>query len=169
MPNEGNIMRNGSAAEIQEIFITNEITLSLAESCTGGALAAELTTIAGCSHYFLGSVVAYANAAKTTILKVEAELIEKYGAVSREVVLKMAEGVQKLTNSDVSLAVSGIAGPGGGSSDKPVGTIWMAIYEKSGECHSEMVHFKGNRQEIICKCINWLLGCLMTYLELKEI
>jgi nicotinamide-nucleotide amidase len=107
-------------------------TVSTAESCTGGSIAASLTSIAGSSDYFLGGIVAYSNNVKINQLGVERELIENHGAVSQEVVESMALGVQKLLGSDYSIATSGIAGPDGGSEEKPVGTIWVAVAGPNG-------------------------------------
>ena len=108
------------------LFKKNE-TLATAESCTGGLIAHKMTSIAGSSAYFKGSVVAYANEIKENILGVNADDIEEYGAVSEEVVLQMAANMRKLYNTDYALAVSGIAGPDGGTEEKPVGTVWIAL------------------------------------------
>jgi nicotinamide-nucleotide amidase len=102
-------------------------SLSLAESCTGGYIAHLVTSVPGASEYFKGSVTAYANEAKTGILKVPPDIIENDGAVSEAAVIKMAAGTKELFNTDYSIATSGIAGPGGGSEAKPVGTTWIAI------------------------------------------
>ena len=103
-----------------------KMTLSTAESCTGGSVAARITAIAGCSDYFKGSVVAYSNEVKMSMLDVDAALLDMHGAVSEEVVIAMAKGVAKNLNTDCAVATSGIAGPGGGTPDKPVGTVWIA-------------------------------------------
>ena len=102
-------------------------TLALAESCTGGTIAQMITSVPGSSAYFLGSVVAYSNRIKEKLLGVDPEIIEQYGAVSREVVEQMAEGVRERFASDYSIATSGIAGPDGGTEEKPVGTTWIAV------------------------------------------
>jgi nicotinamide-nucleotide amidase len=102
------------------------LTIGTAESCTGGYVAHRITAIAGASDYFLGSIVAYDNAVKRQLLGVKAETLEQHGAVSRETVLEMVEGARRALGVDVALAISGIAGPGGGTPEKPVGTIWMA-------------------------------------------
>ena len=106
--------------------------MSTAESCTGGMISSLITSVPGSSAYFLGSVTSYANEVKTNVLKVPAEIIEKHGAVSQECVAAMAEGVRNLTGSDYSVATSGIAGPGGGSDDKPVGTVWIGVSSANG-------------------------------------
>ena len=107
-------------------------TLCTAESCTGGEIAHMVTSVAGSSAYYRGSVVAYANDIKTSLLGVSASDIEKHGAVSREVVSSLATGALKLFNTDYALATSGIAGPDGGSDAKPVGTLWMAVASERG-------------------------------------
>lgn len=144
---------------IQQLCIAQQWTLSLAESCTGGRLAARLTRMPGCSHYFLGSIVAYSNALKIGLLNVDARTLAQYGAVSGPIVSQMAQGVLKLTNSHYSVAVSGIAGPEGGSTEKPVGTIWGAIASQGLE---EPVildfHLSGTREEIIENSVDLLLS-----------
>ena len=123
-------------------------TISTAESCTGGSIAALLTSVSGSSEYFLGSVVSYANSVKSGVLGVDEKIIEEHGAVSSECVAAMAEGVRKLTGSDFSIATSGIAGPGGGSDAKPVGLVWIGVSShKSTETFSMV--FKGDRKRNI--------------------
>jgi nicotinamide-nucleotide amidase len=102
-------------------------SLALAESCTGGSIAQMITSVPGSSAYFLGSVIAYSNPVKVEMLGVDPASIEKHGAVSREVVEQMAEGVKKRFGADYSIATSGIAGPDGGTPEKPVGTTWIAV------------------------------------------
>lgn len=143
--------------QIHEFLITHKKTLSLAESCTGGALAARFTMLPGCSNYFLGSIVAYSNLLKIKVLGVDPNSLNAFGAVSREVVKEMAIGAMELSNSDYSLAVSGIAGPDGGSSLKPVGTVWAAIVNKEGPLEVWSLHLKGSRQEIIDQTVNRIL------------
>jgi nicotinamide-nucleotide amidase len=123
-------------------------TVSAAESCTGGTIAALFTSVAGSSEYFLGSVTSYANSVKTGVLGVPEETIAEHGAVSSECVAAMAEGVRRITGSDFSVATSGIAGPGGGSVDKPVGTVWIGVSSGNGTKTYKMV-FKGDRQRNI--------------------
>ncbi len=117
---------------IGELLKSQGKTMSTAESCTGGTIAQLMTSIPGSSEYFLGGVVSYANSVKTDVLNVPAEIIEKHGAVSSECVAAMAEGVRKLTGSDYSVATSGIAGPGGGSPEKPVGLVWVGVSSSAG-------------------------------------
>ncbi len=111
---------------IGELLLSQKKTLSLAESCSGGFVQHKITTIAGSSEYFQGGVVPYHNQHKVNVLGVKPETLEAHGAVSEACVKEMAEGVRKLFKSDVGAASSGIAGPGGGTPDKPVGTVWIA-------------------------------------------
>lgn len=107
-------------------------TLSTAESCTGGLIASMITSVPGSSEYFLGSVVSYANSVKQGVLGVTEDILKNHGAVSSECVGAMAEGVRKLTGADFAVATSGIAGPGGGSDEKPVGLVWIGVSSKVG-------------------------------------
>ncbi|HXB12467.1 MAG TPA: competence/damage-inducible protein A [Bacteroidia bacterium] len=109
------------------ILLQKKKTVSTAESCTGGYMAHMITSISGSSEYFKGSVISYADEVKINVLGVKAETIEKHGAVSQETVEQMAANVRKKLNTDYSIAVSGIAGPSGGTPEKPVGTVWIAI------------------------------------------
>lgn len=121
--------------------------LATAESCTGGLIAAACTDLAGSSQWFERGVVSYSNAAKTELLGVPAALIAAHGAVSRPVVRAMAEGALRHHQAQVSAAVTGIAGPTGGSADKPVGTVWFG-WCVAGQTHSEVQHFAGDRAAV---------------------
>jgi nicotinamide-nucleotide amidase len=123
-------------------------TVSVAESCTGGTISALLTSVPGASEYYLGSVTSYANEVKINVLGVPASVIADHGAVSSECVAAMAEGVRRLTGSDYSVATSGIAGPGGGSPDKPVGLVWIGVSSEKGTETYSMV-FKNDRKRNI--------------------
>jgi nicotinamide-nucleotide amidase len=133
---------------IGRLLAANGKTVSVAESCTGGRIAAMFTSIPGSSEYFLGSVTSYANSVKTGILGVPSEIIENYGAVSSECVAAMAEGVRRITGSDFSVATSGIAGPGGGSEAKPVGTVWIGVSSIKGT-KTYLMKFNGDRKRNI--------------------
>jgi len=115
-------------------------TLAVAESCTGGGIGAALAAVPGASDGFLGGVIAYANAVKQAVLGVPAELLERHGAVSDAVALAMAQGARQLTGATWAIAVTGIAGPGGGTAEKPVGLVHIAIAGPDGTC-SEGVRF----------------------------
>jgi len=115
---------------IGKLLLERNLTLATAESCTGGFLAHKITKIPGCSAYFKGSVIAYANEIKHHQLGVRQATLKQYGAVSEATVKEMVLGILKAINTDIGIAISGIAGPGGGTPDKPVGTIWLAIGNK---------------------------------------
>ena len=114
------------AEELGKLLLQKRLTLSTAESCTGGGIASVITSISGSSEYFKGGIVAYANEVKTALLGVSETTLEKHGAVSEETVLEMAKGAMKSMKTSCAIATSGIAGPGGGTPTKPVGTIWIA-------------------------------------------
>ena len=114
------------AEELGKLLLEKGLTLSTAESCTGGGIASVITSISGSSEYFKGGIVAYANEVKTALLGVSETTLEKHGAVSEETVLEMAKGAMKSMKTRCAIATSGIAGPGGGTPTKPVGTIWIA-------------------------------------------
>lgn len=151
------------APDLIEILREKGLTLSTAESCTGGNIAHHLTLVAGCSDIYNGGAVTYSNAAKTDILGVEAAIIETYGAVSEEVVRAMAQGACDRFHTDCAVATSGIAGPSGGSDDKPVGTVWTAVVTPSGT-FSELYHLSGPRSEIIDKATLLVLRLLINHL-----
>ncbi|MBF9015768.1 MULTISPECIES: CinA family protein [unclassified Oceanispirochaeta] len=132
----------------------NKLTLVTAESCTGGLIAAALTDIAGSSDVVWGGFVSYADEAKTRLLDVPASLIEENGAVSEEVVHAMVVGALKNSTADLAVAVSGIAGPGGGSPEKPVGTVWIAAGLKNKSINAELCHFSGSRSQIRKETVN---------------
>lgn len=129
------------------------ITVSFAESCTGGLLGAALTDISGSSDVFLGSAVCYSNSAKKNILSVPEDLLESFGAVSPECAISMAKGALNQFDSDVTLSVTGVAGPGGGSEEKPVGTVWFALAGLCGE-RAFMHRFPGDRRQIRNRAMN---------------
>ena len=133
---------------VGEILKRKKLTLAIAESCTGGLLAHRITNVPGSSEYFERGVVSYSNESKVDVLGVDNILIESKGAVSAEVVQSMAEGVRILANTDLGVGVSGIAGPTGGSSEKPVGTVFIGISCKNKETFSRRYQFRGTREEI---------------------
>jgi nicotinamide-nucleotide amidase len=142
------------------------LTIGTAESCTGGAIASEITSISGSSDYFKGSIVAYHNSIKEDILGVDCGLIENYGAVSQHVAESMALGAAKLLKTDTSIAVTGIAGPGGGTSEKPVGTVWIAVSIKA-KVLSQKYQFGNRRDTNIRRTVN--AGILFLINELKRV
>lgn len=147
---------------IGRILAENGKTLATAESCTGGTISAMITSVPGSSAYFLGSVTSYANSIKTGVLGVPEEIIAEHGAVSSECVAAMAEGVRKLTGSDYSVATSGIAGPGGGSEEKPVGLVWIGVSSAKGTETFRAV-FRSNRK----RNIERFASTALNYLRVK--
>lgn len=115
------------AERVVERLLSRGYTIATAESCTGGSIAAAITSVPGCSAVFKGSVVAYCNEVKASVLGVSRETLSAHGAVSEDTVRQMALGVQSLLKADCAVATSGIAGPGGGTPEKPVGTVWVAV------------------------------------------
>jgi len=143
-------------------------TLAVAESCTGGLLAGAITAVPGSSDYFLGGVVAYHNAAKTGVLDVPPRLIDSHGAVSAQVAEAMAEGVLERFSADVSIATTGIAGPGGGSRGKPVGTVWVAVAIRGGVRYSHRFRFPGDRGKVRRETVRASLAAAAGLLSGKE-
>ena len=131
-----------------KLLMAKGATIGTAESCTGGNIAATITKVPGSSSYFMGSVVAYDNEVKKKALGVSTEALEKFGAVSEEVVKQMAEGVRLKLGTDVGISASGIAGPGGGSEDKPVGTVWVGYSDKDKTVARKMNFTKDREMNI---------------------
>lgn len=121
--------------------------LVTAESCTGGGIGAALTAIPGSSDWYEGGVISYSNALKQQLLDVPADCLQQHGAVSQPVALAMAGGARRRLQADLALAVTGVAGPGGGTPDKPVGLVWFAWSDALGES-SEACQFSGDRQQV---------------------
>lgn len=138
-----------------------QLTLSVAESCTGGSVAARLTSVSGASDYFQGGIVAYSNDVKNKILNVPQDILDKYTAVSREAVLSMLEGTLKLFNTNLCLAISGVAGPLGGTVTTPVGTIFIAMGGNIIKTETYEFHLQGDRQSIIAQAVDYSLQVLL--------
>lgn len=139
------------------------LKIATAESCTGGNIAHHLTLVAGCSDVYMGGAVTYSNEAKADILGVDQAVIEAEGAVSEPVVRAMAEGACRRFRTQCAVATSGIAGPSGGTDDKPVGTVWTAVVTPRGT-FSELNHLAGPRSEIIDKATLLVLRLLLNHL-----
>ncbi len=133
---------------VGKLLRQKKMTISIAESCTGGLVAHRITNIPGSSDYFERGIVTYSNRSKEKMLRISKHLIETKGAVSAEVVECMAEGVRKLANTDLGIGISGIAGPGGGTVEKPVGTVFIGISDKSKGTFSKRFKFRGSREEV---------------------
>ncbi len=139
------------------------LTLALAESCTGGLCAARLVDVSGASQVFLGSVVSYANSAKHNILGVHASTLEKNGAVSGQTVVEMARGARYEFGADIAVSVSGIAGPTGGTDEKPVGTVYVGYSSKNGSLAIKASFGNIGRSEIREKSVNLMLHTIIEH------
>ncbi|MDR1737250.1 MAG: CinA family nicotinamide mononucleotide deamidase-related protein [Candidatus Symbiothrix sp.] len=163
---QGNIVAETDATleqTLDVVFKSRGLTFCVAESCTGGKLASLFTAIAGCSQYFRGGVVSYSNEAKTEILQVNPADITYYGAVSQKVAEQMALGAQELFHADCAIAVTGIAGPDGGTPDKPVGTVWIAV-AYGDHVRSRRFQFSKNRENNILRSCNNAMAMLLELL-----
>lgn len=136
------------AEKVGELLRQRHLTMGTAESCTGGTIASMITSVAGSSDYFVGGVVSYSNEVKSRVLGVSEESLRLHGAVSREVVEQMATGAARVLGCDCAVATSGVAGPGGGTKEKPVGTVWIAAVCK-GALVSHCFRFGSLRSENI--------------------
>lgn len=149
---------------VGQLMLAKKQTLALAESCTGGFISHRITRIAGSSAYYLGGAVTYANEAKIKFLGVKPETLEKYGAVSEQTAMEMSQGIRERTGANIGLAVTGIAGPGGGSQEKPVGTVWLSIATDRSHA-ARLWQFHGERERIIQAAsqaaLNWLRRTLV--------
>lgn len=148
------------AENLQKIYLENNLTLATAESCTGGLLGAILTSIPGSSSYYYGGAIVYANHAKEIFAAVDGEIIKTQGAVSSEVAKKLALGIRAKLKAAVGVGITGIAGPAGGTPDKPVGLVYVGIADTRG-VKVYKFHFSGNRQEIREKTVIEVLKLLI--------
>lgn len=136
------------AARLLDLCRARQLLLASAESCTGGLVAAALTATAGASDVFERGFVTYSNAAKETMLGVPADLIARFGAVSEQVARAMAEGALKHSAASLAVSITGVAGPSGGSAEKPVGLVWIAAARKGGAVRAERNVFPGDRAAV---------------------
>lgn len=150
--------------QIGRLLRERGLKLSLAESCTGGLLGDRITNLPGSSEYFWGSLVTYAYEAKVALLNVSWDTLNSKGAVSRETVLEMARGARAALSTDIAVSVSGIAGPGGGTDEKPVGTTWICLVAADGEW-TRLFQFQGDRLENKASAADAALQLLLDYLE----
>jgi len=155
------------AARLGSLLEAAGQTLVTAESCTGGGVAQAVTAIAGSSAWFDRGFVTYSNAAKTEMLNVASDVIERHGAVSEDVVKAMTEGALAASTADWAIAVSGIAGPGGGSVAKPVGTVWLAWQRRGSAPFAESSLFGGDRALVREQAVACALEVLARLLEIQ--
>ena len=149
---------------LADLMLKNDLFLTTAESCTGGMIAATCTDLAGSSAWFDRGFVTYSNAAKTDMLGVDAALIAQHGAVSEPVARAMAFGAIRHSAAQVSVAVTGVAGPSGGSAEKPVGTVWFG-FSVQGTLTSELMHFDGDRAAVRAAAVRHAVQRLVRLLE----
>lgn len=150
--------------EVVNKLIEKKLTITSAESCTGGLFSASITSISGSSECFEGSFITYSNEIKNRIIGVKKETLLNYGAVSKECVIEMSKNARKIMKADISIAVSGIAGPNGGSEDKPVGLVWICI---SAENYTKAYKniFSGNRDEIREESVIFALNLVLDFIN----
>ena len=144
---------NSHIKELVQRLLKHSYKVAVAESCTGGMLAQEFTSLAGSSTWFECGFVSYSNASKIMTLDVDAEVINKYGAVSEETAIQMAVGVLQNSHAKISAAITGIAGPGGGTEIKPVGTVYISTALKNADVMTVRHQFEGDRQMIRHQCV----------------
>jgi PncC family amidohydrolase len=157
-------MQNPLEVVIGQLLNEKGLKLATAESCTGGLIADRITNIPGSSEYFRGGIVAYAYEAKVALLNVSWDTLRMYGAVSKETVIEMARGVRIVLGADLALSVSGIAGPGGGLPDKPVGTTWIGLSTTEGDWARRFV-WQGGRLENKALSADAALQFALDYLD----
>lgn len=158
-------MLDNLLTKLHKKLIKREKTIAIAESCTGGLLCDQLTKNPGASDYFLLGVVAYSNNSKERILRIPAKLISKYGAVSHQVAILMAENIRKISKADLGLSITGLAGPGGSTVNKPIGTVFICLSEKNKNICRKF-SFRGSRRNIREKTTQEALRLLCARLSL---
>ena len=154
-------------AQIGTLLQIQQRKLALAESCTGGLVGSRVTDVPGSSAYFLGGVIAYSYPAKAALLNVSWETLNTQGAVSEQTVREMARGVLQLLQADVAVSISGIAGPDGGTVEKPVGTTWIGLAAADIEM-AQILHFSGDREQNKAAAAEAALKLLLNYLESRS-
>ncbi len=157
-------MANSLEIEVGKLLHERKLKLAFAESCTGGLVGNRITDVPGSSEYFWGSIVAYAYEAKVALLGVSWDTLNSRGAVSRETVLEMARGARRVLSTDIGVSVSGIAGPGGGTDEKPVGTTWIGLVAGDGEW-AQLFRFSGDRADNKTAAADAALQMLLDYLD----
>lgn len=151
--------------QLANVLIKQKQTMATAESCTGGWVAKVMTDRPGSSSYLLAGIVSYSNEAKKELLGVTDASLEGHGAVSAPVVREMVAGAVATTNADVAVAISGVAGPDGGSDEKPVGTVWFAWGRSPADTEAVVEYFKGDRDSVRRQAVLFALQGLQAYLE----
>ena len=150
---------NRVAENLVELLKARGLVCATAESCTGGGVGSAITSVSGSSAVFAGGVISYSNEVKRDVLGVSAEALERYGAVSPQVAAQMADGARRLLKTDLAVSLTGIAGPDGGSDEKPVGLVWFGLSTKDGT-RTEKAIFRGDRAQVRAQAVVHALGML---------
>ena len=151
--------------KLNQLLNEKQLQLTFAESCTAGNLSLNLTDVAGSSAIFERSFICYGNAAKSELLGVSGELLKQFNAVSKQCAIAMAEGALLNSQADIALSATGIAGPGGGSPDKPVGTVWLGLADRLGTRASQLLQLSGGRENVRRKTTQSALLWLIEYVK----
>jgi len=149
-----------TAEKLVQALVENKLTCATAESCTGGGVGYAITGVSGSSAVFWGGVISYDNSVKRDVLGVPEEVLSTKGAVSPECAAAMAEGVRRLLKTDLAVSLTGIAGPGGGSAEKPVGLVWFGLASKAGTTTEQKI-FPGDREAVRTAAIEHAIGLLL--------
>jgi len=155
---------NELAQKAGRFLLKKRLSLSICESCTGGMLGSIITSISGSSKYFKGGIIAYSNPVKKRIAGVKNNTLRKFGAVSEQTARQMAQGVRRITKSNIGISITGIAGPGGGTKKKPVGTVYIAITDNKTILVFRF-QFRGGREQIRKKACNKTLKLLINFIK----
>ena len=150
---------NTVATNLVELLKARGLTCATAESCTGGGVGSAITAVPGSSAVFAGGVISYANEVKRDVLGVSSDILQNVGAVSSETAAQMAEGARRLLKTDLAVSLTGIAGPDGGSEEKPVGLVWFGLATKDG-VRTEKAIFRGDRTKVRAQAVTHALGML---------
>lgn len=154
-------------AQLATYLTMHNLTISCAESCTGGGLAYAFTSLPGSSIWFKHSVVTYSNEAKQTMVGVSDTTLKQYGAVSEQTVVEMAHGVVHQVGANIGISISGIAGPDGGSAEKPVGTVWFG-FVLNGISHTRKMYFVGDREAVRLQAIEYAIEQIVELLPIRN-
>jgi len=153
------------AEQVGAFLKASKLLLVTAESCTGGWVGQVITSVSGSSHWYDSGFITYSNASKRNVLGVSTDILSRFGAVSEQTARAMAEGALGSTNSRVSLAITGIAGPGGGSQEKPVGLVWFAWAGSRRQSRTESCQFSGDRQSVRRQAVAFALRGMLEFLQ----
>lgn len=159
-------MENEKNFIVGELLKKKNFTISCAESCTGGLLTSKLTDVAGSSNYVQGAIVSYSNEIKISALHVKEETLKNFGAVSHETAFEMAKNIREIFKTDIGVGITGIAGPGGGSKEKPVGLVYISVADKNSVT-VEKFNFVGSRTEIKNQSVLSALKMIENFLTVK--